>query len=54
MNGCAQVDIQGLSHMGLEDGELNLAKCLELALRGGRSGVTGKQAGAATLRRGAA
>ena len=49
MNGCAQVDIPGLSHMGLEDGELNLAKCLELALRGGRSPITGAAAGAATL-----
>jgi formate C-acetyltransferase len=49
MNGCAQVDIQGLSHMGLEDGELNLAKCLELALRAGLSPVTGRRAGAATL-----
>ena len=49
MNGCAQVDIQGLSHMGLEDGELNLAKCLELALHAGRSPVTGSQIGAATL-----
>ncbi len=48
MNGCAQVDIQGLSHMGLEDGELNLAKCLELALHGGQSPVTRRQAGAAT------
>ncbi len=35
MNGCSQVDIQGRSHMGLEDGELNLLKCLELALHDG-------------------
>ncbi|MCE5326396.1 MAG: hypothetical protein LLG01_08250 [Planctomycetaceae bacterium] len=49
MNGCAQVDIQGMSHMGLEDGELNLAKCLELALHAGRSAVTGNLVGAATL-----
>ncbi len=49
MNGCNQVDIQGLSHMGLEDGELNLAKCLELALHGGMSPITGRQAGAKTL-----
>jgi formate C-acetyltransferase len=35
MNGCSQIDIQGRSHMGLEDGELNLLKCLELALNNG-------------------
>ncbi|MBM3242557.1 hypothetical protein FJZ31_40370 [Candidatus Poribacteria bacterium] len=35
MNGCSQVDIQGKSHMGLEDGEVNLLKCLELALNNG-------------------
>lgn len=48
MNGCMQVDIQGMSHMGLEDGELNLAKCLELALHEGRSPVTGRQVGPKT------
>jgi formate C-acetyltransferase len=48
MNGCMQVDIQGMSHMGLEDGELNLAKCLELALHQGRSPVTGSQVGPKT------
>ncbi|MFQ6041292.1 MAG: pyruvate formate lyase family protein [Candidatus Poribacteria bacterium] len=35
MNGCSQIDIQGKSHMGLEDGEVNLLKCLELALNNG-------------------
>ncbi|MEK7399374.1 MAG: pyruvate formate lyase family protein [Candidatus Poribacteria bacterium] len=35
MNGCSQVDIQGKSHIGLEDGEMNLLKCLELALHDG-------------------
>jgi len=35
MNGCSQVDIQGQSHIGLEDGEMNLLKCLELALHDG-------------------
>ena len=49
LNGCMQVDIQGLSHMGLEDGEVNLAKCLELALHEGKSPITGRQAGAHTL-----
>ena len=32
MNGCNQIDIQGKSHMGLEDGEVCLLKCLEYAL----------------------
>jgi len=36
MNGCNQIDIMGKSHMGLEDGEVNLAKALSLALHGGR------------------
>ncbi len=49
MNGCMQIDIQGRSHMGLEDGEMNLAKCLELALHAGRSPISGKRAGAPTL-----
>lgn len=35
MNGCNQIDIQGKSHMGLEDGEVNLLKCLEYALTNG-------------------
>lgn len=36
MNGCNQIDIMGKSHMGLEDGEVNLAKALSLALHAGR------------------
>ncbi|MBR6807374.1 MAG: hypothetical protein IKM46_03225 [Clostridia bacterium] len=35
MNGCNQIDIMGKSHMGLEDGEVVLAKCVELALHNG-------------------
>lgn len=35
MNGCNQIDIFGKSHMGLEDGEICLAKALELALFNG-------------------
>ena len=35
MNGCNQIDIQGKSHMGLEDGEVCLAKCVELTLYNG-------------------
>ena len=32
MNGCNQIDIQGKSHMGLEDGEVNFGKALEFTL----------------------
>lgn len=35
MNGCNQIDIMGKSHMGLEDGEVNLGKVLELTLHDG-------------------
>lgn len=35
MNGCNQIDIFGASHMGLEDGEVCLAKCLQLTLYNG-------------------
>lgn len=35
MNGCNQIDIMGKSHMGLEDGEVNFAKALELCLHDG-------------------
>jgi len=48
MNGCSQVDIQGRSHMGLEDGEMNLLKCLELALHDGFDPYTGRQIGPRT------
>ena len=43
MNGCNQIDIQGKSHMGLEDGEISVAKCLEYALFDGVCLHTGKQ-----------
>lgn len=42
MNGCNQIDIFGKSHMGLEDGEVYLAKALEYALTGGRCLITGQ------------
>ncbi|MBM3213025.1 hypothetical protein FJZ33_12445, partial [Candidatus Poribacteria bacterium] len=45
MNGCSQVDIQGKSHMGLEDGEMDLLKCLELALHDGFDPNTKRQVG---------
>lgn len=41
MNGCNQIDIFGKSHMGLEDGEVCLAKCIDLTLHGGECGLTG-------------
>ena len=44
MNGCNQIDILGKSHMGLEDGEVMFAKCLELALHNGVDAMSGKQA----------
>ncbi len=42
MNGCNQIDILGKSHMGLEDGEVNFAKCLEFALHNGFDAMSGK------------
>ncbi len=36
MNGCNQIDIFGKSHMGLEDGEICVAKALEYTLFHGR------------------
>ncbi len=41
MNGCNQIDIMGKSHMGLEDGEVNLGKALELTLHNGYDFRTG-------------
>lgn len=43
MNGCNQIDIFGKSHMGLEDGEVVFAKCLEFALHNGVDAMMGKQ-----------
>lgn len=43
MNGCNQIDILGKSHMGLEDGEVVFAKCLEFALHNGVDDMTGKR-----------
>jgi len=45
MNGCNQFDIQGKSHMGLEDGGVNLYKCVELTLTRGRCLLTDKHIG---------
>jgi len=41
MNGCNQIDIMGKSHMGLEDGEVNLAKVLELTMHNGYDFASG-------------
>ena len=48
MNGCNQIDIFGKSHMGLEDGEVCLAKCLELTLNRGYDPITGLLVGCDT------
>ena len=48
MNGCNQIDIQGRSHMGLEDGEVNLALALSYAIFGGYNIMENKQIGANT------
>ncbi len=45
MNGCNQIDIQGKSHMGLEDGEVVIAKALEFTLHNGISAMTGNDVG---------
>lgn len=49
MNGCNQIDIQGKSHMGLEDGEINLGLALSYALSQGYNHMQGKFIGAKTL-----
>ena len=43
MNGCNQIDILGKSHMGLEDGEVVFAKCLEYALHNGIDAMSGER-----------
>ena len=48
MNGCNQIDIFGKSHMGLEDGEVFFAKCLEYALHNGKNALNGNQESLAT------
>lgn len=48
LNGCNQIDIMGKSHMGLEDGEVCLLKCLEYALTNGKCLITGKELGLKT------
>ncbi|MBQ2826694.1 MAG: hypothetical protein IJF13_05675 [Clostridia bacterium] len=48
MNGCNQIDIQGKSHMGLEDGQFTVAKAVEFVLHNGFSGRTGAEIGLKT------
>lgn len=43
LNGCNQIDILGKSHMGLEDGEVVFAKCLEFALHNGINAMNGEK-----------
>ncbi len=45
MNGCNQIDIPGKSHQGLEDGQINIAKVLELTLHNGISNTSGNDLG---------
>lgn len=46
--GCTEIQIPGKSNLGGEDGDLNLAKCLELALNNGIDMLTGVRMGPAT------
>lgn len=48
MNGCNQIDIFGKSHMGLEDGEICVAKALEFALFNGVNKKTNEKLGLET------
>lgn len=48
MNGCNQIDIFGKSHMGLEDGEVSVAKALEFALFNGVCQYSHKKLGLET------
>lgn len=48
MNGCNQIDIFGKSHMGLEDGEISIIKCLEFALFNGVCKYSNKKLGLET------
>ena len=48
LNGCNQIDIQGKSHMGLEDGQFAVAKAIEFTIHNGRSNRTGAELGLKT------
>ena len=46
--GCTEIQIPGMSNLGGEDGNLHLAKCLELALNDGRDMISDEQIGPRT------
>lgn len=48
MGGCIEFQIAGKSNFGGEDGQINIAKCLELALNNGRCALTGDLIGIET------
>lgn len=48
MGGCIEFQIAGKSNFGGEDGQINIAKCLELALNNGRCALTGDYIGIET------
>ena len=48
MGGCIEFQISGKSNFGGEDGHINLAKCLELALNNGLCALTGEMIGVQT------
>ena len=48
MGGCIEFQIAGKSNFGGEDGQINIAKCLELALNNGRCALTGEIIGVQT------
>ena len=48
MNGCNQIDIQGKSHMGLEDGQFTAAKAIEYVVHNGFSNKSGRELGLKT------
>ncbi|MHB1001245.1 MAG: pyruvate formate lyase family protein [Armatimonadota bacterium] len=48
MGGCIEFQVSGKSNFGGEDGQINLVKCLELALNNGRCALTGELMGLET------
>ena len=48
MTGCQEIEIPGKSNIGCEDGMMNLAKCLELAMNDGKDRFSGYQIGPQT------
>lgn len=48
VGGCVEIQIAGKGNFGGEDGQINLAKCLELALNDGKCLMTGRRLGPVT------